>query len=50
MFNKNDLTQKGNFLDKTKAEREKRMKEKQRDASATTIQVPLVSLIFSDTV
>ena len=42
MFSKNDLAQKGNFLDKTKAEREKRMHEKHRDASATKIQVSSV--------
>ena len=39
MFSKSDLAQKGNFLDKAKVEREKRMREKQRDVSATKIQV-----------
>ena len=39
MFSKNELAQKGSFLDKTKAEREKRMQDKQRDVSATKIQV-----------
>ncbi len=39
MFTKTDLGKKNDFLDKAKAEREKRMQEKQKDASAVKIQV-----------